>query len=113
MKDPSLEAGAHGEAVSSLQVALRQAGYRIPQGEAARKFFGPGTRAAITQYQQDQSLPVNGRADPATMASLTALSPPPETAATPGTRATPLDEATGGPPPDGGVSPGPPGGGAR
>ena len=87
MKDPGLEVGAQGEAVSRLQVALRQAGYRIPQGEAARRFFGPGTRNAITQYQQDHALPVDGRADPATLTLLTA-SPPPEPADIPGAAAT-------------------------
>ena len=72
MSDPGLEVGAQGEAVSRLHDALRQAGYRIPQGEAARRFFGPGTRAAIRRYQQDHALPVNGRADPATLASVPA-----------------------------------------
>ena len=87
MKHPGLEVGAQGEAVSRLQVALCQAGYRIPQSEAARRFFGPGTRNAITQYQQDHALPVDGRADPATLALLTA-SPPREPADTPGAAAT-------------------------
>ena len=74
MSDPGLAAGAQGEAVGRLHDALRQAGYRIPQGEAARRFFGPGTRAAIRQYQQDHALPASGRADPATVTSLTASS---------------------------------------
>ena len=87
MKHPGLEVGAQGEAVSRLQAALCQAGYRIPQSEAARRFFGPGTRNAITQYQQDHALPVDGRADPATLALLTA-SPSREPADTPGAAAT-------------------------
>ncbi len=72
MSDPGLAAGAQGEAVGRLHDALRQAGYRIPQGEATRRFFGPGTRATIRQYQQDHALPASGRADPATLTSLTA-----------------------------------------
>jgi|GEM_PF-6968178 len=76
MNDPGLEVGAQGEAVSRLHEALGQAGYRIPQGEATRRFFGPGTRDAIRRYQQDHALPVNGAADPATLTSLAASSPP-------------------------------------
>ena len=76
MNDSGLEVGAQSEAVSRLHEALRQAGYQIPQGEATRRFFGPGTRDAITRYQQDHALPVNGRADQATLTSLSASSPP-------------------------------------
>jgi hypothetical protein len=75
MNDPGLEVGTQSEAVSCLQDTLRQAGYRIPPGEAARRFFGPGTRDAVRRYQQDHGLPINGAAGPATLASLTASSP--------------------------------------
>ena len=76
MNDPGLEVGFQGEAVSRLHEALRQAGYPIPQGETARRFFGRGTRDAVRRYQQDHALPVDGRADPATLTSLAACSPP-------------------------------------
>jgi peptidoglycan hydrolase-like protein with peptidoglycan-binding domain len=75
MNDPGLEAGAYGDPVSLLQQQLRQAGYEISAGEAGRRFYGPATRAAVMQYQQDQGLPVTGRADPATLASLAAAAP--------------------------------------
>ena len=58
---------------AACRKALRQAGYRIPPGEVTRRFFGPGTRDAIRSYQQDHALPVNGAADPATLASLAAF----------------------------------------
>ena len=76
MNDPGLEVGAYGNPVSLLQQQLSQAGYEIATGEASRRFFGPGTRAAIMRYQQDQGLPVTGRADPATLASLAASAQP-------------------------------------
>ena len=67
MNDPGSEAGAQRKAVGRQHEALRRAGYRIPQGEAAGRFFGAATRSAITRYQQDHALAVNGRADAATL----------------------------------------------
>jgi peptidoglycan hydrolase-like protein with peptidoglycan-binding domain len=70
MTDLYLEAGAYGDGVSVVQRRLGLAGYQIPESEAGRRFFGPGTRAAVMHYQQDTGLPVTGRADAATVASL-------------------------------------------
>jgi peptidoglycan hydrolase-like protein with peptidoglycan-binding domain len=76
MSDPGLEVGAQGEAVSRLQQSLGQAGYPIPLGEITRRFFGPSTRNAVRSYQQDHALPVSGAADPGTLVSLAASTPP-------------------------------------
>src|SRR6516165_2166744 len=76
-----ISVGAYGESVTRLQDLLRRHGFELPESEVGRQFFGPLTRQAVRQFQQQNELPVSGILDERTA---TALEPalgahPPET----------------------------------
>jgi peptidoglycan hydrolase-like protein with peptidoglycan-binding domain len=73
MPNAPLAIGALGESVASLQDALTQKGFQLPASELNRRYFGPATRRAIQQLQQQNGLPVTGTLDDRT-ASLLGLS---------------------------------------
>lgn len=68
----SLELGAHGDAVGTLQTHLNQLGYADVFGRslAEDKHFGPGTKAAVESFQQAHGLTVDGKAGAKTLAAI-------------------------------------------
>src|SRR5580698_10037445 len=82
MNNATLTAGAFGSEVANLQALLTAKGFKIPTGETSGRFFGPGTRLAITAFQSAQGLGKTGQADAQTVALLTVVtSPPPPSSA--------------------------------
>jgi peptidoglycan hydrolase-like protein with peptidoglycan-binding domain len=71
---PTISAGATGEAVRRLQRALR----RTPNlGLAVDGVFGPATEAAVKDFQQGAGLVVDGIVGPQTWAALPSGAPMP------------------------------------
>jgi len=64
----TLRRGARGDAVSALQTMLTAAGYPL----ASDGIFGELTEKAVSRFQRDHSLAVDGIAGPATQAALRA-----------------------------------------
>jgi hypothetical protein len=64
--------GAYGADVASLQEFLRRQGYQLPASEVNRAFYGPLTRQAVQQYQQNYGLPATGAVDEDTANSINA-----------------------------------------
>lgn len=58
--EPVLEQGAGGEQVTKIQQLLAESGF---YAGALDGKFGPGTRAAVEQFQRRHSLPVTGVVD--------------------------------------------------
>jgi len=70
---PILRIGSYGEAVVQLQKRLQQKGYNIGPGRADG-IFGPITKAAVIQFQQDYNLkPVDGIVGPQTWQAIEKL----------------------------------------
>ena len=65
-----LTAAASGDEVQDLHSKLRQRGFDVPAAEVERRFFGPGTREAVTTFQRANGLKVTGAVDAATEAAL-------------------------------------------
>lgn len=65
----NLKYGSTGDEVKQLQQALVNAGYDIGVAGVDGS-FGPATQAAVTQYQKDRGLQVDGMAGPETQGSL-------------------------------------------
>src|SRR6266446_6701902 len=63
MPNVPLSVGAYGDSVARLQDFLRQRGVQLPASEVNRNFFGPATRQAVLQFQQQNGLPVSGAVD--------------------------------------------------
>ena len=63
MPNKPLTVGMVGEDVAALQQALVALGLSIPEAEARRRFFGPGTREAVQQCQAQSGLTPNGICD--------------------------------------------------
>lgn len=64
----TLSQGDSGREVRRLQRALAELGYDVsPDGE-----FGPGTTAAVQDFQEDAGLPADGIAGPATAQAINA-----------------------------------------
>ena len=63
-----LALGATGEAVSTLQRTLMQAGVQVRGGADGR--FGPSTQSALRTYQRAAGLPTSGVVDDATASAL-------------------------------------------
>jgi hypothetical protein len=63
MPDSPLSLGAYGAAVARLHEYLSQQGVKLPASEMDRAFFGPATRQAIQQIQQQNGLPATGQVD--------------------------------------------------
>jgi peptidoglycan hydrolase-like protein with peptidoglycan-binding domain len=69
---PALSVGAFGDDAASLHGRLQSHGYDVSSAEVDRRFFGPGTRAVLQQFQTDHDLPATGVVDAATSAALAA-----------------------------------------
>ena len=67
--------GTFGQVVVALQSTLRKLGHEVPQAEIDRTFFGPGTRKAVMQFQEDNGLRVDGIVDEQTNAAINAAVP--------------------------------------
>lgn len=65
----NLKRGSSGDEVKQLQQALINAGYNVGS-TGADGSYGPATRDAVTQYQKDHGLAVDGMAGPETQGSL-------------------------------------------
>jgi lysozyme len=73
MADGMLVRRERGEAVRQLQVALQEAGF---YGDGvADGIFGPGTEAAVMEFQRSVGLKDDGYAGPATLAALKGAEP--------------------------------------
>ena len=74
-------AGLHlvtfGDEVAVLHQCLAQRGYPVSAQDVTRKFFGPGTREALLEFQKRQRLDATGTVDAKTAAALSAPPPPP------------------------------------
>ena len=68
---PVLKQGSSGPDVKDLQQKLKDLGFD-PNGVDGN--FGPGTKAAVTAFQQSKGLQADGVAGPATMSALQAAS---------------------------------------
>jgi lysozyme len=75
MADGMLVRRERGEAVRQLQVDLQGAGF-YGDGEADG-IFGPGTEAAVMEFQRSVGLKDDGYAGPATLAALKGVEPAP------------------------------------
>ena len=65
----TLKYGSKGDEVKQLQQALINAGYNVGSSGADGS-YGPATQAAVTQYQKDRGLQVDGMAGSETQGSL-------------------------------------------
>ncbi|MBX9746580.1 MAG: peptidoglycan-binding protein [Hyphomonadaceae bacterium] len=72
--DPTLRSGAVGERVRALQQDLADLGYPVGRIDSV---FGPATRRALINFQEERRLPTTGVVDPATRAALDAALAPP------------------------------------
>lgn len=68
---PILSPVLQGDALKELQANLGKLGLTIPASESGINLLGPGTAAAIKQFQASVNLPVTGTADAITLAMLT------------------------------------------
>jgi hypothetical protein len=75
-KSPALQLGSTGAKVTELQRALTQVGYGslLGQGGIDGK-FATLTQNAVKKFQQDNRLPVDGKAGPVTWGALCAIIP--------------------------------------
>ena len=67
MHMPTLKLGATGPAVKKLQKKLKALGFNPGRIDGA---FGPGTKAAVREFQRNSGLPADGIAGPQTLAAL-------------------------------------------
>jgi len=70
MPTPPLSIGTYGPTVTQLHELLRQRGFELPESETQRNFFGPATRQALQNLQQQNGFPVTGALDERTAALL-------------------------------------------
>ena len=56
MNAQPLAIGAFGDEVADLHRKLRDNGFDVPASELERKFFGPGTRAAVGELQKTKGI---------------------------------------------------------
>jgi phospholipase C/peptidoglycan hydrolase-like protein with peptidoglycan-binding domain len=91
-----LHLGAFGDEVAKLHQALAQRGCPISAQEVKRKFFGPGTREALLEFQKRQRLDATGTLDAKTAAALSAPPPPGVITPRPATLARAAPVVTGG-----------------
>src|SRR5438094_464090 len=70
MASPILNVGDFGDKVASLHEKLSKQGFDVSPEEVKRRFFGPATRAAVSECQSCNRLEVTGHVDEATAAVL-------------------------------------------
>src|SRR6478752_160846 len=63
MPAPKLSVGDFGEEVAQLHQNLTQSGFSVSPEEVKRKFFGPSTRAAVSELQSANNMEATGHAD--------------------------------------------------
>ncbi len=84
MKAAKLTVGDYGDDVARLHEDLMRGGFNVPAEEAKRKFFGPATREAVSDYQRRHGLEVTGEVGATTAAALSAATPTSRRASIPG-----------------------------
>jgi hypothetical protein len=72
-----LSTGAVGAEVARLHELLHRLNFEVPAAEVQRRFFGPGTRAAMLACQRKHRLACSGEVDGPTAALLNTNPPPP------------------------------------
>jgi acetolactate synthase-1/2/3 large subunit len=72
MLDAPLSLGAYGAAVARLQEFLGEQRVKLPASELDRAFFGPATRQAVLQFQQQNGLAARGEVDAETASLMNA-----------------------------------------
>jgi hypothetical protein len=72
LQGPDLSLNSQGEEVRLLHRELAQLGFQIPPTETIRGSFGPGTEAAVKQFQERHRLEPTGVVDETTARLLTA-----------------------------------------
>jgi hypothetical protein len=70
MPELKLSVGMYGDKVKLLHSKLRHHGFDIPAAEVDRRFFGPATREAVRECQEEHGLPATGVVDKSTAAAL-------------------------------------------
>jgi hypothetical protein len=70
MPSAHLSIGAYGASVTRLHDFLGRQGFKVPPSEVDHAFFGPATRQAVQQFQQQKGLPVSGEVDQRTVAAI-------------------------------------------
>ena len=73
MPTTSLGVGTFGDEVADLHRRLTAHGFSLPSSEVDRHFFGPATRAAVTDCQREHGLPATGSLDAETARALDAV----------------------------------------
>src|SRR5438093_10230560 len=76
MPAQKLSVGDFGDDVAQLHTKLTQSGVTIAPEEIKRKFFGPSTRAAVSELQSANNVEVTGHADEATHVVLASAATP-------------------------------------
>ncbi|HEY5664170.1 MAG TPA: peptidoglycan-binding protein [Ilumatobacter sp.] len=84
-----LSQGVRGDAVRELQTSLQTLGLRVAGG--ADGIFGPGTAAAVAEFQKIEGISPSGRVDAATAVAIARLMRPADTS---GTSSTPKHSPT-------------------
>lgn len=70
MSESKLSVGTFGEDVKLLHDKLQKHGFKIPQNELDRNFFGPATRQAVQQLQERHGLTTTGAVDDRTLGTI-------------------------------------------
>ena len=81
MPSQKLSVGDVGDDVAQLHQNLARSGFSVSPEEVKRKFFGPSTRAAVSELQSANLVEATGHIDDATHAVLRIPSQPPSTGA--------------------------------
>ncbi len=89
--EPVMRSGATGEAVTQLQNRLKELGYYTGTVDGQ---FGPGTKSAVTQFQQRNELQPDGVVGPDTNAVLYSDSAKPAVTPEPTVVSTPIADTT-------------------
>ncbi|MGN1367370.1 MAG: peptidoglycan-binding protein [Aristaeellaceae bacterium] len=89
--EPVIRSGASGEAVTQLQTRLKELGYYTGTLDGQ---FGPGTKAAVTHFQQQNGLQADGIVGPDTNAVLYSDAAKPAPTSEPTAAPTPTADTT-------------------
>src|SRR5262245_3924304 len=83
MPEKPLTVGMVGEQIADLHRALAEAGIPVAEHERTRRFFGPETKRAVSDYQRRQGLAVTGEVGHETAVVLSSLAVERSTTETP------------------------------
>src|SRR6266567_5705864 len=72
-----LRVGDSGDIVARLHEVLTLQGVEVSPEERKRRFFGPSTREAVREFQQQHGMSVSGAVDEQTAKAMSAATPVP------------------------------------